>query len=382
MSAAPLTHNLVRFVRYLRDRGMGVVPETTVALLTAAEAVGLSNRDDTYWAFRAVTVVRPAEIPVFDEAFELFFGGTGSQSRLEPLGVDVRPQRSGGLVIASQAMVSDPGVEPGSDVTEQAGASAVERLATRDFAELTPDEEAQVRRLIARMVWQPAEALSRRFGPSPTGTRPHLRRNLRQLVGAGRDLMPLAMAAPKRRQRPLLVLADVSGSMERYTEMLLYFVHAARGSLGRVEAFVFSTHLSRITRELRHRDPRVALSLVGAAVPEWAGGTLIGATLAEFNDRWGRRVTRGGPIAVIISDGWDRGDPELLRREMAALARKVHRVVWLNPLAGRAGYAPEAQGMRTVLPFVDDFLPAANLRDLTSVIRLLESIPKRKQLSR
>ncbi|MEE9183697.1 MAG: VWA domain-containing protein, partial [Acidimicrobiia bacterium] len=238
MSAPPLTHNLVRFVRYLRDRGMGVVPETTVALLTAARAVGLSNRDDTYWAFRAVTVVRPAEIPVFDEAFELFFGGTGRQSRPEPLGVDVSPQRAGGLVIASQAVVADPGVEPGLDVTEQAGASAVERLATRDFAELTSDEEAQVRRLIARMVWQPAEALSRRFGPSPTGTRPHLRRNLRQLVGPGRDLMPLAMAAPKRRQRPLLVLADVSGSMERYTEMLLYFVHAARGSLGRVEAFV------------------------------------------------------------------------------------------------------------------------------------------------
>jgi uncharacterized protein with von Willebrand factor type A (vWA) domain len=382
MTADPFTHNLVRFVRHLRHRGLSVVPETTVALLDAAGVVGMERRDDVYAAFRAVAVVRPSEIPVFDAAFELFFGGDPGRLRLEPIGIDYRPQRAGGAVVISQAVQVDPAFEDASDITDHTGASAARRLGTRDFADLSTDERAAVRRLIARMVWQPADAVSRRYGPAPSGTRPHLRRNLRRMVGPGRDLMPLAMAAPRRRRRPLVVLADVSGSMELYTEMLLYFVHAARGNLGKVEAFVFSTELYRITRELRHRDPTVALRQVGSTVPEWAGGTLIGASLREFNERWSRRVTRGGPIVVVISDGWDRGEPDLLRREMAALARSVHRVVWLNPLAGRTGYAPEVQGMRTVMPFVDDFLPAANLSDLTAVVRLLESIPKRKELSR
>jgi uncharacterized protein with von Willebrand factor type A (vWA) domain len=381
MTTDPFTHNLVRFVRYLRHHGLSVVPETTVALLHAASAVGLERREDVYAAFRAVAVVRPSEIPVFDDAFELFFGGHTGRLRLEPIGIEYRPQRGGGASVVSQSVRADPAEEPPA-ATEHTGASAVRRLAARDFAELDADDRAAVRRLIARMVWQPAEAFSRRYGPSPSGTRPHLRRNLRRMVGPSNDLMPLAMAAPRRRRRPLVVLADVSGSMERYTEMLLYFVHAARGSLGRVEAFVFSTELYRITRELRHRDAGVALRQVGTTVPEWSGGTLIGASLADFNERWSRRVTRGGPIVIIISDGWDRGEPDLLRREMAALARAVHRVVWLNPLAGRADYAPEVQGMRTVLPFVDDFLPAANLSDLTAVVRLLESLPKRKELQR
>jgi uncharacterized protein with von Willebrand factor type A (vWA) domain len=201
------------------------------------------------------------------------------------------------------------------------------------------------------------------------------------MTGPARDLMLLEMSAPKPRRRPLLVIADVSGSMERYTEMLLYFVHAARGRLGKVEAFVFSTGLSRITRELRHRDPRVALSQVGLAVHDWSSGTLIGDAFADFNRRWGRRVTRGGPVAVVISDGWDRGDPAVLRKAFATFARSVHRVVWLNPLAGRTGFAPETRGMQTVLPFVDDFMPVGNLADLAAVVRLLESVPKRKELA-
>jgi uncharacterized protein with von Willebrand factor type A (vWA) domain len=197
------------------------------------------------------------------------------------------------------------------------------------------------------------------------------------MTGPTGDLMPLSMTAPRRRRRPLLVIADVSGSMERYTEMLLYFIHAARGRLGKVEAFVFSTSLHRITRELAHRDPTVALGRVGDAVHDWSSGTLIGAALADFNRNWSRRVVRGGPVALLISDGWDRGDPALLRHEMATFARSVHRVVWLNPLAGRAGFAPETQGMRAAMPYVDDFLPVGTLADLSAVVRLLESVPKR-----
>jgi uncharacterized protein with von Willebrand factor type A (vWA) domain len=381
--ADPLLHNLVHFTRYLRSRGLPVVPETAVSLVEAAEAVGLGSRDDIYHAFRAVVVTRKRDIPVFDEAFELYFGRMGvERPALDDLELRVHRRGPRAHVVTPVSVAADTGGDTATDATDQVGASAVERLSRRDFAELTADEYEAVRRLVARMVWHPAEATSRRWVPAAPGRRPDLRRTMRRLVGPTRDLVPLAMMAPKPRQRPLLVLADVSGSMERYTEMLLYFIHAARGSLGRVEAFVFSTKMSRITRELRHRDPAVALARVGAAVHDWSSGTLIGSAFERFNRDWSRRVARGGPIAIIISDGWDRGDPELLRREVATLARSVHRVIWLNPLAGRGGYQPEVRGMRTVLPYVDDFMPAASLRDLTAVVRLLESVPKRKELAR
>jgi uncharacterized protein with von Willebrand factor type A (vWA) domain len=167
--------------------------------------------------------------------------------------------------------------------------------------------------------------------------------------------------------------------MDRYVEMFLSFVHAARGRLGRVEAFVFSTRLTRITRELRRREPSEALRAVAEAVDDWSGGTRIGESLRTFNLHWSRRVTRGGPIVLIISDGWDCGEPDVLRLEMSRLARSVHRVIWLNPLAGRPGYAPETRGMQAALPYVDDFLPAARLRDLGEVVDLLESVPARRR---
>ncbi|MDP8958514.1 MAG: VWA domain-containing protein [Actinomycetota bacterium] len=215
---------------------------------------------------------------------------------------------------------------------------------------------------------------SRRLAPAGRPGRPDLRRTLRRLVKHEGPMIPLAFADRRLRRRPLLILADVSGSMERYTDLLLHFIHGARGRLGRVEAFVFSTRLTRITRQLRGRDPNAALAEVGQAVHDWSGGTRIGESLRTFNRNWSRQVGRGGPIALVISDGWDRGSPQLLQEEMARFARSVHRVVWLNPLAGQEGYQPEARGMRTVLPYVDQFLPAANLSDLAAVIRLLESM--------
>jgi uncharacterized protein with von Willebrand factor type A (vWA) domain len=193
------------------------------------------------------------------------------------------------------------------------------------------------------------------------------------------DLLLPAYTERRTRRRPLIFIADVSGSMERYTEMLLYFAHAARGRLGRMDAFVFSTRLTRITRQLQRRSPSEAIAEVAASVQDWSGGTRIGEALECFNRRWARRVTSGGPIAVIVSDGWDRGAPELLRTEMARLSRSVHRVVWLNPLSYRPGFAPETRGMRAALPYVDDFLPAGRLCDLVSVVELLESVPARRR---
>ncbi len=190
--------------------------------------------------------------------------------------------------------------------------------------------------------------------------------------------MPLSMAVRKPRKRPLVVIADISGSMERYTELFLYFIHAAQGRLGRVESFVFATKLHRITREMRLRNPAHALQQVGSHVDDWSSGTRIGEAFAEFNQVWSRSVTRGGALGLIISDGWDTGDQRLLDEEMGRLARSLHRIIWLNPLAGRPGFAPETQGLRTVLPYVDDFLAAGNLADLRGVVRLLESIPSQR----
>ncbi len=375
--ADAFTHNMVHFTRLLRAQGLRGTPETTVALIEAAEAVGLADRDDAYHAFRAVVIGRPDEVPVFDQAFELFFGSGRRWAPMEPLELKVHPHQRM-HIIAPTSVAAGVGGEEEVELDEQLGASASTRLSLRDFTDLSTEEYAQVQRLIARMVWQPADTRSRRWRPSRSGSRPDLRRTLRQMTGPAGEMMPLAMSAPKPRRRPLLVLADVSGSMERYTEMLLYFIHAARGRLGKVEAFVFSTHLHRITRELAHRDPKVALSRVGDAVHDWSSGTLIGEALGDFNRNWSRRVVRGGPVALVISDGWDRGDPDVLRVEMAAFARTVHRVVWLNPLAGRAGFAPETRGMRAAMPYVDDFLPVGTLADLAAVVRLLETVPRKR----
>ncbi len=379
MSSGVLADNLIHFVRYLRLHGLDVVPDTTGDLARAAMIVGLEDEDDVRSAFAALCVARPEHREIFDTAFALFFGGTappspGSLDHLE-IKIHERDVLRGVVPVISQRA---GGTERPASVNVEAGASAVERLSRRDFGDLTPEEREAVRRLIAAMVWQPADAWSRRHRPARRGRRPHLRRTLRNLIGPSGDLMPLAMSARKRRTRPLIVLADVSGSMERYAEMFLYFIHAAQGRLGRVEAFVFSTHLTRITREIRHRDPGMSLQRVAAAVTDWSGGTKIGDALHAFNWEWSRRVTAGGPIAIIISDGWDRGDPDLLRREMGRLARSVHRVVWLNPLAGRPGFSPETRGMRAALPHVDHLLSAANVADLSVMVKLLESVPAQR----
>jgi uncharacterized protein with von Willebrand factor type A (vWA) domain len=363
---------LIDFGRRLREEGMAVGPTIAHDLTAAVDVVGLGSAEDTYYAFRSMCVTSSDQIPVFDRVFHEIFGSAA---------------RSGGLSLMEERPRSwtvhpaGEGEGEGDDGDEEmvaVGASWNERLAHKDFAELTRAEVAEVRALIEEMLWKPADARSRRRRSSRVGDRPDPRRTLRRMVGTEGDLLFPSFTERRRRRRPLLFIADVSGSMERYSEMLLYFAHAARGRLGRLEAFVFSTRLTRITRQLERRSPSEAIAQVSQAVEDWSGGTRIGQALADFNRRWARRVTGGGPIAVIISDGWDRGDPDLLAAEMGRLSRSVHRVVWLNPLASRPGFAPETRGMRAALPHVDDFLAAGRLSDLASVVELLESVPERR----
>lgn len=378
-TGAIFASNLVHFVRYLRGSGVDLAPDATADLAAAASIVGLADRRDIYYAFRAVCVARAADVPKFDAAFEVFFG-VGNDGEHKPPDIAMVRKNDDGTpgslpTLAGSRSVSE---ETEETVATTAGGSYAERLASRDFSLLTPAEVEEVRRLLARMIWRPADAVSRRWVSDRRGDRPHIRKTFSNLTRPDGDLIPFEFKTRRPRRRPLLVLADISGSMELYAEMFLYFIHAAQGRLGRVEAFVFATRLSRITREIRYRDPRLALRRVTDAVDDWSGGTRIGEALAEFNRTWSRRVTRGGAIGLIISDGWDTGDPELLDAEMARFARLVRRVVWLNPLAGRSGYAPEAQGMRTVMPYVDDFLAAGTLLDLRQVVRMLESVPSRR----
>ena len=267
--AEPFAENLIHFCRYLRARGLDVVPRTGMDLLMAAELIGLEQRQDVQAGFRSLLVSRPEHRAIFDEAFEMFFGHGWRRPATKTVESDAPPEVRVPVLASRDDLLGEGDL---GDATEQLGASYGERIASRDFSELTPDEIAEVRRLIARMVWQPADVVSRRWMPHPGGRRPDMRRTLRNSVGPRSELMELEFRARKPRRRPLVILADVSGSMEKYVEMLLYFAHAAPAKVGRVETFVFSTRLTRITHELRRRDPAAALRLVSNAVHDWSGG--------------------------------------------------------------------------------------------------------------
>ena len=239
-------------------------------------------------------------------------------------------------------------------------------LSTKDFAALSAAEIAEAQLALARLVWNPGERRTRRWVRG-RGPRIDLRRAISESLRTGGDIVTLSRRQRRIRPRPLVLLCDVSGSMERYSRMLLHFAHAVTKRHQRVEAFLFSTELTRITRELRLPRPDDALSAVSRSVRSWSGGTRIGAAVKEFHQRWSRRALVGGPVVLIISDGWDCGEPNELRDQIARLQRSSHRLIWLNPLIGTADYAPLTRGLQAAMPFVDDFLPARTLTNLADL---------------
>jgi uncharacterized protein with von Willebrand factor type A (vWA) domain len=248
-------------------------------------------------------------------------------------------------------------------------------VADKDFAALTPDEIVEAREALSRLVWNPGMRRTRRWIRG-RGARIDLRRAIAASLRSGGVVVTLPTRTRRLRPRPLVLLCDVSGSMERYSRMLLHFAHALTSRHRRVEAFLFSTQLTRITRQLCARRPDEAIAAVSRSVPDWSGGTRIGGALKEFHRRWGRRVLNGGPVVLLISDGWDRGDPVALGAQIARLQRRCYRLVWLNPLFGTAGYSPLTRGLEAALPYVDDFLPArtlTNLADLATHLNALAS---------
>jgi uncharacterized protein with von Willebrand factor type A (vWA) domain len=239
-------------------------------------------------------------------------------------------------------------------------------LATRDFAAFTSDELDEAGVALSRLVWSPGERRTRRWVRG-RGARVDLRRAIAMSLRTGGDVVQLPRRMRRKRPRPLVLLCDVSGSMERYSRMLLHFAYAITRRHQRVETFLFATRLTRITRELRASGPDDAIAAVSASVTDWSGGTRIGGVVREFHQRWSRRVLHGGPVVLLISDGWDRGDPVELGEQIARLQRSCHRLIWLNPLIGTAGYAPLTRGLQAALPFVDDFLPARTLTNLADL---------------
>jgi uncharacterized protein len=250
--------------------------------------------------------------------------------------------------------------------------SPAEVLRNRDFASYTSAEHAEARRLMADLRLAGALRTSRRHRPVHRGRgRPDLRRTVRRSFRAGGEPVRRAFLAPSSRPRRVVLLCDVSGSMEPYTRALLRFLHVAVAGRSRVEAFAFGTRLTRITRELSSRDPDAALAAAAARVTDWSGGTRLGEGLRAFNDRWGVRGMARGAVVVVLSDGWDRGDPAVLAEEMARLARVAHRIVWVNPLKATPEYAPLARGMAAALPYVDEFVTGHSVAALEELVEVV-----------
>jgi uncharacterized protein with von Willebrand factor type A (vWA) domain len=407
ISAEVIRANLLTFGRRLRHAGLPVGTGQNLALLEAVSAIDIFRHEDVYHAARASVVTRPEQIPVFDLEFSRFWRELlgARPAPLEPFlpqsapGEPPLPEASKKRTEQKPAPltgederdifhVSEGDEDQGGEEDFEASPddvmlfSAREILRKKDFSQCTQDEIAEARRIIEGMTWKLGARKTRRRIRAKHGSYIDPRATLRRSLRHGGVPVELRRQKRKIRTRPLVVICDISGSMDRYARLLLRFVHALGQGLENTEVFVFGTRLTRITRELRKRDVDTALNRVAASVDDWSGGTRIGEALKAFNFKWARRVLRSGATVVVISDGWDRGDPDLLGREMARLQRSSRRLIWLNPLLGAPGYQPLTQGMRAALPFIDEFLPIHNLQSLEALADLLGRVEDQPPLRR
>jgi len=352
------------FVGALRAEGLSVPTGSAVVFAQALGLVGLADPGQVYWAGRATLVRRPEDIETYDRVFTSFWAEITFAGRV--------PTWSQPVTLAIDD--EEPGEETEGEDGEESGDivplrySAVEVLGERDLAGLSQEEWAEAQRLISALRITSELRVSRRTRAARrrSGQHPDLRGTFRRNVRHGGVPVRRAWREPVERPRRMVFLLDVSGSMEPYARALVRFAHAAVASRrsGQVEVFTIGTRLTRITREIGQRDPEVALRLAATAASDWSGGTRLGTSLQEFNDRWGVRGLARGAVVVICSDGWDRGDPGLVATEMARLARVARRVIWVNPLKASPGYAPLARGMAAALPYVDLFVEGHSVASL------------------
>jgi uncharacterized protein with von Willebrand factor type A (vWA) domain len=359
----------VAFSRVLRGAGIDVPVGATLTFAHALACVGLARRDSVYWAGRATLLTRPEQIATYDRAFEVFW------DRLQPEPLQITKHE---MVLALDVPGDDDADEPApegqrSDVPVLTVRwSPTEVLRRRDFAAYTAAEFDDARKLMADLRLAGANRPSRRRRPTRKARgAPDVRRTVRRALRAGGEPMTRAFLEPGERTRRIVLLLDVSGSMEPYARAFVRFLHAAVVSRTRVEAFALGTRLTRITRELTSRDPDAAVRSAAERVVDWSGGTRLGEGLRTFNDTWGMRGMARGAVVVILSDGWDRGDPALLAEQMARLARVAYKIVWVNPLKASPGYAPLAQGMAAALPHVDEFVEGHSLAALEELAEVI-----------
>lgn len=386
LSNGHLFHNLILFGRALRGAGIAVDPARMLTLVRALEHVDVGRRQDFSMTARCCLVNRPQDLPIFDEVFRVFWRQIKDRTTtmdLRSLG-EQRRYRPPEIVPPSEGADDDASAkedDPGDRVVVTPTYSPREVLRAKDFAAYDADEVFQARRMMAELAWDVGWRRTRRW-VAGNGTLLDLRRTLREGLRFGGELVELERRARREKPRPLVLICDVSGSMEQYTRMLLHFMHAVFSRRRRVEAFLFATRLTRVTRQLAHRGVDRAVSEVAQAVPDWAGGTRIGDAFKTFNYRWSRRVLGSAAVVLVISDGWDRGDPEILSAEVARLQRSCHQLIWLNPLLGNVDYQPLTQGMQAALPHVDDFLPVHNLASLEQLAQHLNRLSSRAPLRR
>ena len=360
----------VGFVNALRGAGIDVAVGSSVNYYQALGAVGMEKRSSVYWAGRATLVTEPDDIEFYDKIFDAYYGG--QQLVATPVVEVTQPIT---LVVDDDGdddAEDDGGDEDPGDPSLTLRWSRHEVLRDKDFARFTDDELTEAHRLMAAMARIGGTRRSRRRRRTHrTAGHPELRRTVRAAIRSGGEPVRRWYTEPGQRLRRVVLLLDISGSMESYARALIRFVHAAVVGRRRVEVFTIGTRLTRITRELSSHDPDRALGAAADAVSDWSGGTRLGDTLAEFNEMWGIRGMARGATVVILSDGWDRGSPEVMAEQMTRLHRVTHRLVWVNPLKATPGYQPLAQGMAAALPHVDDFIEGHSLQSLELLAEVL-----------
>jgi uncharacterized protein len=362
--ASPLT-GLVGFAHALRQAGLACEAQRISAYLEAVGLVDAADPAALYWAGRVTLCAEPDDLPRYDEAFAAWFS-TGKPPPRGPAGTPIQRQS----LIAALERPSGGDGESGEEAPAlKVAASEVEVLRHRDIGELSQAEREHLRELLALLRVQPPTRRAVRNRPARGGALDP-RRTVAELLRAGGEPVRLRYRRKGRRPRKVVLLVDVSGSMRPYADALLRFAHlVARRAPASTEVFTLGTRLTRVTRQLRSRDPEFALQAAATAVPDWAGGTRLGDGMKAFLDRWGQRGVARQAVVVLFSDGWERGDPALFAEQMARLRRLAHAVVWVNPHAGRSGYQPVQAGVAAALPHVDRFLAGHSLHTLDCLLR-------------
>ncbi|MGB3502433.1 MAG: VWA domain-containing protein [Mesorhizobium sp.] len=374
-----IADNIIYFARALRKAGMRVGPASVVDAIEAVKVAGIGSRDDFYWTLHSVLVNRREDHEVFDEAFRLFWKSRELIEKLIAMFSPVAPaQREKEKPRAAEHRVSQAMFEghsrsskeepdPEIEIDARLTVSGNEVLRAKDFAQMSVEELAAARRAMAALRLPSDLVATRRFKPDPRGDRIDPRATLRAAARNGGSLILPRFRRQREVHPPLVVLADISGSMSQYSRTFLHFLHALAEKRQRVHTFVFGTRLTNLTRQMRHRDPDAALADAAVAVKDWSGGTRIGDTLAEFNRLWSRRVLGQGAVVLLITDGLERDDIGTLAQEMERLHKSCRRLIWLNPLLRFDGFEARARGVKAMMPHVDEFRPVHTLNALADL---------------